>query len=76
MDRCLITGCGGFIGSYLAEFLLSHGYKVAGVVRRDSPHLRGLAGRLEMYTCDVADRPRLTQVIREVEPKFVFHLAA
>jgi GDP-D-mannose dehydratase len=76
MDRCLITGCGGFIGSYLAEFLLSHGCKVAGVVRRDSPHLRDLAGRLEIFTCDVTDRPSLTRVIREVEPTFVFHLAA
>jgi len=76
MDRCLITSCGGFIGSYLAEFLLSHGCKVAGVVRRDSPHLRDLAGRLEIFTCDVTDRPSLTRVIREVEPTFVFHLAA
>jgi GDP-4-dehydro-6-deoxy-D-mannose reductase len=76
MDRCLITGCGGFVGSYLAEYLLSHGCQVAGVVRRDSPHLRDLAGRVEIFTCDVTDRPSLTRVIREVGSRFVFHLAA
>ncbi len=76
MDRCLITGCGGFIGSYLAEWLLSQGCRVAGVVRHDSPHLRGLEGRIEVFTCDVMDRPGLTRVIRVVQPRFVFHLAA
>lgn len=32
----LITGIGGQDGSYLAEFLLSKGYKVRGIVRRAS----------------------------------------
>jgi GDP-D-mannose dehydratase len=76
MDRCLITGCGGFVGSYLAEYLLSHGCQVAGVVRRDSAHLRDLAGRVEIFTCDVTDRLSFTRIIQEVGPRFVFHLAA
>ncbi|MFN2227993.1 MAG: GDP-mannose 4,6-dehydratase, partial [Anaerolineae bacterium] len=32
----LITGVTGQDGSYLAEFLLSKGYKVVGMVRRSS----------------------------------------
>jgi len=34
--RALITGITGQDGSYLAEFLLSEGYEVIGMVRRSS----------------------------------------
>src|SRR4051794_19335661 len=37
MPRALITGIAGQDGSYLAEFLLSKGYEVCGIVR-GSPH--------------------------------------
>ena len=36
MKKALITGISGQDGSYLSEFLLSMGYEVHGVVRRNS----------------------------------------
>lgn len=36
MKRALITGITGQDGSYLAEFLLSKGYEVHGIIRRAS----------------------------------------
>ncbi len=33
MERILVTGAGGFVGSYLAEDLQCHGYGVTGLVR-------------------------------------------
>jgi GDPmannose 4,6-dehydratase len=36
MNKALITGITGQDGSYLAEFLLSKGYEVHGIVRRSS----------------------------------------
>ena len=36
MKTALITGVNGQDGSYLAEFLLSMGYEVHGIVRRNS----------------------------------------
>ena len=36
MKKALITGITGQDGSYLAEFLLSNGYKVHGIIRRAS----------------------------------------
>ena len=43
MKRALITGITGQDGPYLAEFLLSKGYKVFGVVRRlSTPNLENI----------------------------------
>ena len=36
MKKALITGVTGQDGSYLADFLLSRGYEVHGVIRRSS----------------------------------------
>ena len=36
MKRALVTGITGQDGSYLAEFLLSKGYEVHGLIRRAS----------------------------------------
>ena len=36
MPTALITGITGQDGSYLAEFLLSKGYEVHGIIRRSS----------------------------------------
>ncbi len=36
MKKALITGITGQDGSYLAEFLLSKGYEVHGIIRRAS----------------------------------------
>ena len=36
MKRALITGINGQDGSYLAEFLLSKGYEVWGILKRNS----------------------------------------
>ena len=48
--RALITGITGQDGSYLAEFLLSKGYEVHGVIRRSSSFHTCL-----LYTSDAAD---------------------
>ncbi len=40
MKKALITGLSGQDGSYLAEYLLDLGYKVYGLVRRESDTVR------------------------------------
>ena len=44
MDRVLITGAGGFIGSHVVEAFLQAGYRVRALVRYNS---RGLRGHLD-----------------------------
>ena len=83
----LITGITGQDGSYLAEFLLSKGYEVHGIIRRAStfntqridhiykdPHIRGV--RLHLHYGDLSDSGRLTNLIYNTKPDEIYHLGA
>lgn len=70
--RTLITGVGGFTGRWLAESLRADGIDVVGLGR--SPTTTAAVG--QYYACDVADASAVREVIAEVRPSRVFHLAA
>jgi GDPmannose 4,6-dehydratase len=76
----LITGITGQDGSYLAEFLLAKGYRVAGMVRRASTEnferIESLRGRLEICQADLLDQLSLINLLRQVRPQEVYNLAA
>ena len=80
MPRALITGVTGQDGSYLAEFLLSKGYEVVGVVRRTSHHsyerIEHLLDRIEVVAADLLDQHSLTVVLQDTKPDEVYNLAA
>ncbi|MDO8616017.1 MAG: GDP-mannose 4,6-dehydratase [Dehalococcoidia bacterium] len=76
MQRCLITGCAGFIGSHLAERLLAEGWSVYGTARRQRRNLERLGGRLNVRECDMLDSARVEALVAEARPDAVFHLAA
>ena len=80
MKSALITGITGQDGPYLAEFLLSKGYKVSGTVRRLSTpnmeNIKDIADKIELYSADLLDQSSLTDAIRESEPDEVYNLAA
>lgn len=76
----LILGITGQDGSYLAEFLLSKGYKVYGVVRRSSSEkferISHLMGKIELVQGDLLDQHSLNEAIRMTNPDEVYNLAA
>ncbi|MHC4295249.1 MAG: GDP-mannose 4,6-dehydratase [Planctomycetota bacterium] len=85
--KALITGITGQDGSYLAEFLLSKGYEVHGVVRRSStfgteriehiyqdPHETG--ARLFLHYGDLSDGAGLRQILTSCSPDEVYNLGA
>jgi GDPmannose 4,6-dehydratase len=87
MKKALITGITGQDGAYLAEFLLSKGYEVHGIIRRAStfntsridhiyrdPHEHGV--RLFLHYGDVSDSEQISNIIQHVKPLEVYHLAA
>ncbi|UCE03632.1 MAG: GDP-mannose 4,6-dehydratase [Candidatus Latescibacterota bacterium] len=80
MKRALITGITGQDGSYLAEFLLEHGYEVYGLVRRSSTlnfeRIEHIQERLHLLPGDLLDQNSLLEAMRVSKPDEIYNLAA
>ncbi len=78
MERALITGITGFVGSHLAEHLLSLGYEVYGTIRRRSrtDNIEHIINKIKLVETDIADAHSTLKFMEEVKPDYVFHLAA
>ena len=87
MKKALITGITGQDGSYLAEFLLSKGYEVHGIIRRAStfnthridhiyvdPH--DPEAKLFLHYGDLSDSGQLMHLIYNIQPDEIYHLGA
>ena len=74
----MITGITGFAGSHLAELLLREGHDVFGIVRwrSRSEHLEHLNGHLHLIEADLLDLKSLQDVMINLRPDYIFHLAA
>src|SRR5215212_8279827 len=80
MPTALITGITGQDGSYLAEFLLSKGYKVVGMSRRTSTlnfeRIAHFQDEITLIQGDLHDQSSLVSILEEFEPDEVYNLAA
>jgi GDPmannose 4,6-dehydratase len=76
----LITGITGQDGSYLAEFLLSQGYNVVGMVRRTSTinfdRLAHFQDQITIVQGDLLDQMSLIGILQAHQPDEVYNLAA
>ena len=87
MKTALITGITGQDGAYLAEFLLSKGYKVHGIKRRSSlfnteriDHLYQDIHeddvKMQLHFGDMTDSTNLIRIVQNVQPDEIYNLAA
>lgn len=87
MKKALITGITGQDGSYLAEFLLSKGYEVHGIIRRASTFNTGRINhiyidphdpeaRLFLHFGDLSDAEQISNLIYNIKPSEIYHLGA
>ena len=80
IPTALITGITGQDGSYLADFLLTKGYRVVGMVRRSSTEnferIEHLRGQVEICQADLLDQLSLINLLRQVRPGEVYNLAS
>ena len=87
MKKAIITGITGQDGSYMAEYLLSKNYEVHGLYRKAStfnthrinhifedPHNEDR--KLLLHYCDVSDEGRISNLIDNIKPDEIYHLAA
>ncbi len=80
MPTALITGVTGQAGSYLAEFLLSKGYHVVGMVRRSSTvtfeRIQHIQNDISIVQGDLHDQSSLNAALEQYRPDEVYNLAA
>lgn len=80
MKKALITGITGQDGSFLAELLLKKGYKVFGLIRRNSSddlgNVRHLADEIQFIYGDMTDASSLRSAVKQSSPDEVYNLAA
>src|SRR3989344_5803045 len=76
--RALITGITGFVGSHMAEFLLSKKNEVYGTYRWRSPteNIEHIRDRINLVNCELLDSKSTFEAIKKARPDVIYHLAA
>jgi GDP-4-dehydro-6-deoxy-D-mannose reductase len=76
--RILITGITGFAGSHLADLLLeTPGVELFGLARSGQwpANASHLSRRVRLLSCDLGDQAALAELLRELHPDQIYHLA-
>lgn len=85
MSRALITGITGMVGSHLLDYLIDHTeWDIYGMLKWRSPldninqHIDKIntGNRIHLIYADLRDAISLDNMVEEVRPDYVFHLAA
>ena len=85
MKKALITGITGMVGSHLADFLLeATTWEIHGLMRwsENTENINHLSHRINnedrvfLHHGDLNDFASLISIIKDVQPDYVFHLAA
>lgn len=77
-----VTGMTGQDGPYLAKLLIEKGYQVYGLVKRysnpnlDNIKFLGIENDIELVTGDITDENSMNHLMRSLQPKEVYNLAA
>lgn len=79
INKILITGITGFVGSHLAEYLFNNpGIKIVGLVRWRSPkdNILSIMDKLTLEYGDLIDASSIKNILLKHKPEVIFHLAA
>jgi len=82
MKKAFITGISGQDGSYLAEYLISLGYEVHGIIRRNSTpehqdtRLSNINDNITTYYGDLLDQGSLETLLDKIQPDEIYNIAA
>jgi GDPmannose 4,6-dehydratase len=82
MKKAFITGIAGQDGSYLAEYLVSLGYEVHGIIRRNSivehqqSRIESVRDKIHIYYGDLLDPAGLDRLLAEIKPDEIYNIGA
>jgi GDPmannose 4,6-dehydratase/GDP-4-dehydro-6-deoxy-D-mannose reductase len=79
--KALITGIGGSGPSYLAEYLTTlPNLEVSGISRwhtdSSNGNLKNIKDKVKLYTCDLTDMGSVIRTLEDVQPDYIFNMAA
>jgi len=77
MNKILVTGGNGFIGSMVCKSLYDSGYEVDSLDNLDLsfPRKHTIEKNIKIIKCDLTDRKRLKEILQKNKYDGVFHLA-
>ncbi|MBW7887804.1 MAG: GDP-mannose 4,6-dehydratase [Bacteroidetes bacterium] len=76
--KILITGIGGFAGSHLADYVVSHQqHHIYGIMHdvEKIDNLSHLKNKINLFQCDISEFQPVFKTIKETNPDIIFHLA-
>ena len=75
--KVLITGAGGFIGSFLARLLVNEGYEVHAIVRKSSNlwRIQDILPSIQLFSADLLDYEQVNAYLEKIKPEWCIHLA-
>jgi UDP-glucose 4-epimerase len=75
-SHAIVTGGAGFIGSHLVDALLSEGYEVTVIDDLSSGDAARVPAGAKLVELDIVDLPALRELVTQIAPRAIFHLAA
>jgi len=84
IKKALITGISGQDGSFLAELLLSKGYEVHGIIRREAledtnnrlNNIESVIEKIQLHVGAIENHLSVYKIIAEIMPQEFYHLAS
>lgn len=76
MEKVLVTGGAGFIGSHVVDELISSKYEPIVVDNLRTGKKENLPKQVRLYEVDITDKKSLQEIFEKEKPSYVLHLAA
>lgn len=75
MEKVLVTGGCGFIGSHIAEQLLKENYQVSILDNLTTGYLSNIDGLPVDFHQEDITKPEAIELIKRINPDYIIHLA-
>ena len=80
MNKVMITGCAGFIGSHTVDAFLAAGYDIVGVdcmsYAASEENMSSFIDKIQFYKADIADQVKMRNIVCDNKIEWIINFAA